>query len=332
MRPAPTRVDSEAVIDLVELAYSNDRGDDLKTALLEKLLGILPGARTAGSYEFRLTNLARGCELEITSPLQVVGSDYHENAWKPAIENTPPVMLEQLLGRTHASTASVDTGLGPMMLERTEWNSMWKEPVRDSLGLTVFDISNNGVLFFIGLTETTTLRARERALLSKVAMHLSATYRLGRAPNRDRLQAAEAVLTPNGKVLHALGAAQDHLEQLDTGRRQRDYARKNRNDAEKALEVWQGLVSGRWSLVDHFDTDGKRFLLAMKNAPRVDRRADLTPRERRVCALAAMGHRDKEIAYMLGLTLGSVTASLSRARSKLHVSSRAELVTAWRSG
>ncbi|HUJ60062.1 MAG TPA: hypothetical protein VLX92_16265, partial [Kofleriaceae bacterium] len=35
-------------------------------------------------------------------------------------------------------------------------------------------------------------------------------------------------------------------------------------------------------------------------APEVEPRAELAPQDRRVAALAAMGHRDKEIAYMLG--------------------------------
>jgi DNA-binding CsgD family transcriptional regulator len=95
-------------------------------------------------------------------------------------------------------------------------------------------------------------------------------------------------------------------------------------------EIWKGLVAGRWSLVDHVDTDGKRFLLAMKNTPNVDKRADLTPRERRVSSLAAMGHRDKEIAYMLGLSPASITASLHRARAKLGAKTRADLARIWR--
>ena len=99
-----------------------------------------------------------------------------------------------------------------------------------------------------------------------------------------------------------------------------------------AGEVWKGLVAGRWSLVDHIDTDGKRFLLALKNKPSVDKRADLTPRERRVCALVAMGHRDKEIAYMLGVSMASVAASIHRARRKLNVGTRTALAGAWRGG
>jgi DNA-binding CsgD family transcriptional regulator len=129
--------------------------------------------------------------------------------------------------------------------------------------------------------------------------------------------------------LHARARAQGKLDDLDEGRRRRNEAQKARHDAEKALEIWKGLVAGRWSLVDHFDTDGKRFLLAMKNTPKVDRPIDLTPGAKRAAALAAMGHRDKEIAYMLGVSVASVTASLHRTRAKLGVRSRAELATVW---
>ena len=68
----------------------------------------------------------------------------------------------------------------------------------------------------------------------------------------------------------------------------------------------------------------------MKNAPEVDARADLTAHERRVSSLAAMGHRDKEIAYTLGVTLASVGAALHRARTKLGACSRAALAATWR--
>ena len=167
-------------------------------------------------------------------------------------------------------------------------------------------------------------------MLERVAVHLSAGRRLrtGRSP----VDHAEAILTPNGKILHAHESAKNKRDSLDDGRRRRDEAKKSKHDGEKALEIWKGLVAGRWSLVDHFDTDGKRLLLAMKNTPNVEKFPTLSPHERRVCALVAMGHRDKEICYMLGLSHASVTAALHRARSKLRVRSRTELVARWRQG
>jgi len=31
---------------------------------------------------------------------------------------------------------------------------------------------------------------------------------------------------------------------------------------EAALDAWSALVDGRWSVVDHFESDGRRFLVA----------------------------------------------------------------------
>ena len=99
---------------------------------------------------------------------------------------------------------------------------------------------------------------------------------------------------------------------------------------ERARQIWEGLLTGSWSLVDHFDADGKRFMIASKNVPGVDKRAELTPQERRVSALAASGQRDKEIADALGLSMPSVIATLHRARAKLGVRSRADHAILWR--
>jgi hypothetical protein len=37
--------------------------------------------------------------------------------------------------------------------------------------------------------------------------------------------------------------------------------------AEGVLDVWQGLVAGRWSLVDLFQRDGERHVVACSNDP-----------------------------------------------------------------
>src|SRR5512143_2854719 len=69
-----------------------------------------------------------------------------------------------------------------------------------------------------------------------------------------------------------------------------------RADPDEALQLWRGLVDGTWSLVDHHDTDGKRYLLARRNQPGVREPTALTQNERSVLAFAAMGHQNKYIA------------------------------------
>ncbi len=94
----------------------------------------------------------------------------------------------------------------------------------------------------------------------------------------------------------------------------------------EALRLWEGLVDGTWTLVDQCDSDGKRYILARRNEPGVREPKALTPRERSVAAFAVMGHQNKFIAYLLGLSPSAVASHLASAERKLGVTSRAELV------
>ena len=101
-------------------------------------------------------------------------------------------------------------------------------------------------------------------------------------------------------------------------------------EPDRAVARWRALVDARWSLVDHFESDGKRFVLAQRNDPSVGPLALLTPRERQVVALAAMGHANKMIGYELGISVSTAGVLLSRAARKLGAPSRAALVQAYR--
>jgi DNA-binding NarL/FixJ family response regulator len=168
------------------------------------------------------------------------------------------------------------------------------------------------------------------ALWERVALHLAAACRLaGRAadPEADDV---EAVVDPGGRVRHARGAAQSARarEQLRDAARQMDAARtrKGRADAMKALDLWQGLLAGRWSLVDHFDTDGRRFLLARQNDPDAPTAGTLARRQRQVAFYASVGWSLKQIGFALGLAESTVSRHLSLALDKLGMRSRADLV------
>ncbi|WP_394847855.1 LuxR C-terminal-related transcriptional regulator [Pendulispora brunnea] len=101
-----------------------------------------------------------------------------------------------------------------------------------------------------------------------------------------------------------------------------------RTDPETALALWGAMVSGRWTLVEQFDHDGKRFMVAYRNdvASPSATFCNLGQRERQVATLAAMGHSNKLIAYELGLSVSAVSAYLTRAAKKLGVDSRVALV------
>jgi DNA-binding CsgD family transcriptional regulator len=159
-------------------------------------------------------------------------------------------------------------------------------------------------------------------------VHIAAAYRLRTAlsgpPDGD------AVLRPDGSVVHAeRDARPKHARQ-----RLRDYAvaverargRLRARAPEEAVELWTGLTAGMWSLVDRFDRDGKRYLIARKNTPDALPLFSLTPREAQVVGYAVLGHSNKSIAYALGISQSRVSATEHSAMLKLGVRSRAELV------
>ncbi|WP_437514968.1 LuxR family transcriptional regulator [Sorangium sp. So ce1099] len=66
--------------------------------------------------------------------------------------------------------------------------------------------------------------------------------------------------------------------------------------------------------------------MVYENTPFAPDPRRLSPSERMVAQLAAMGYSNKLIAYDLGIGEGSVSALLTRIRRKLRVRSRAELI------
>jgi DNA-binding CsgD family transcriptional regulator len=105
-----------------------------------------------------------------------------------------------------------------------------------------------------------------------------------------------------------------------------------RTDASRALGLSKGLVSAQWTLVDQFESDGAKYVVAKKNEPRPRGLSALTPTERRVVTYAARGSSTKEIAHTLGIRDTTVRVLLMRAARRCGVESREELLALGRRG
>ncbi len=175
-------------------------------------------------------------------------------------------------------------------------------------------------------------RIRERTLWTRFAAHLGAAARLRLNHPLTTPESALAVLTPTGGLEHGTAETIAARGELATAAKSIDRARgkMRRVDPDAASALWRAMVRGEWSLVDWFDHDGKRFLLAQDNRITTRARPELTERERQVVACAAMGHSNKLIAYDLGLSTGTVAVLLARAAKKLGVTSRLALIRAYR--
>jgi DNA-binding CsgD family transcriptional regulator len=194
--------------------------------------------------------------------------------------------------------------------------------------MTASEPSGAGVALIVMGLDAAERPASERAPWTPAAVHIATALRLRQAQRRGRTE--EAILRPDGRCEHAELPAQSAAsrESLRAAVRAIDKARgrAGRRNQEEALADWKGLCSGRWSLVDRFESDGRRFVVAHRNEPDVRDPRALTPREKQVATHAALGYSNKLIAYALGLSSSTVGLHLSRANRKLGVSSRAELV------
>jgi DNA-binding CsgD family transcriptional regulator/predicted Ser/Thr protein kinase len=169
-----------------------------------------------------------------------------------------------------------------------------------------------------------------RAHWSRVAAHIAAgnrlRARLGRAPKAP----PEAVLDAHGRIVHAEGEARtpDARERLTASVRARERVRGKlrRSDPDRAVAEWKGLVAARWTLVDQFERDGRRYLVARQNDPEIAGVEALTARERCAVGFAALAHTNELIAYEMGIAPSTVSQLLQRAARRMGAGSRAELV------
>ncbi len=191
--------------------------------------------------------------------------------------------------------------------------------------------TSQGVAFGVLLKEQRRCTPMERNRWPRVSAHLGAGLRLRTAVRRLQLDAepVEAILDSSGKLhdarREAASTSARALLRDAVCRIERARSASGRNDPDAAMESWEGLVDGRWSLVDRFDTDGRRFVVAVKNDPAHPDPRGLTAREREVAEFVGLGRSTKEISYTLGVSLSAVTNMTAQAQDKLGLSSRAEL-------
>ncbi len=108
-------------------------------------------------------------------------------------------------------------------------------------------------------------------------------------------------------------------------RRERARSSQVRREPQAALQMWKGLVDGRWSLVEQIDGDGRRLVVAHENEPPVDGPSILTKPERQVAAYVAQGDSIDRIAYSLGFERQRVVELLESVMEKLEADTRDEV-------
>ncbi|QDG49419.1 helix-turn-helix transcriptional regulator [Persicimonas caeni] len=195
--------------------------------------------------------------------------------------------------------------------------------------LRVDESDGRGWMFTVLRTEVGGIVAPRRALWDRVRAHIAAGARLRMRLAKPDLDGAGAVYDPtsgrldvNSSEMRTKARRRRLLELIEARRHAEELAEKNPLEA---MDLWQGLVDGRWSLLDVVDTDGRAFTVLKENPLQVRSRAALSERERQVAFLVGRGHHVKLVAYELGLTASTVRSQLRSALRKLNLEDRSAL-------
>jgi DNA-binding NarL/FixJ family response regulator len=203
---------------------------------------------------------------------------------------------------------------------------------RDAAGWCVNDGVDHGFMVVAPSAAPLSLPSQSSAVVRHLGLHVSTGLRLQRVVSSIALEdpAVEAIFDGKGGARHVVGMARgsSQLERLQAAVVRRASARTT--DMGDSQAAWQALIAGRWSLVDRFDSDGQRFVVAYRNPPGVLDPRRLTPREECVATQAALGRSNKEIGDSLCISDSTVATLLAAALAKLGLQSRTLLPLFWR--
>lgn len=313
-------------IAVVEAAYRFDLdADQWLAGVSRQAAAFFEGRRALVSF---VVDTRQGLHLERIYTDDCVGYDETIRAFLTLPDHFPPAFETVYYGR-QLDTMSGLIGMRPR--EHALFDAVTPAGVEDYYGVACVDPSGVGVHLGAVMNEVVSADSSWVPLWNQLSTHISAGFRLRRTYEQVSPDAADAVITPSGEFAHAASSAakdQQRRQALCRAAVNIDRARSQlrKSNAGEALKLWKGMVDGVYSLVEYFDHDGRRYYVARRNPPATGMPRSLSRRERQVVAFAALGHDNRRIAYELGLSESTIATYLQRARKKLGVASRLELV------
>jgi DNA-binding CsgD family transcriptional regulator len=315
-------------LDFIEACYSEAPSDDVWGARLAdrmarvvpEALGVMAAPYSIDASGLRYQGIAGDARFAEAPTLFEVPGRIAES-W-----NALP-QRQQMFDRSFAAAT-------PRMVVISDWPRELATPIlaampwreSDCMGLFGTLDCEHGYVLSPGTSGRFRVSRRRRQQLMRLSEHIATGYWLRRLRAPGSLgSGAEAIFTPNGKILHqdVRGAPEltEHL--VDAVRRmERARCRRQKRSPDEATELWQALLAGQYTLVESFERSGRRLILAVRcRTPR----PALTERQGAVAALAAGGAANKTIAAKLGIATGTVGVHLSLALRKLRCPNRRAL-------
>jgi DNA-binding NarL/FixJ family response regulator len=317
------------LIGVVEAAYRLEDDDETwLTGLGEAVRKVLDDGFGVMAWMF---DLSRRPEDWLFSPV-TVGSD---PGLLDSLLKTNERMPREDQKRMYLYAPSVHTSSQTLGVAADRYDPVrpfaLKYGFRDFLAICCLDASVGGCVLGAPLRKPSRVNRSFVGNWGRVSAHIAAGLRLRRDISRRSAEGcSEAIVDLSGKIHHAEGEATTprSLDALRDEARRVDRARGKlrRADPEAAVRMWRALVAGQWSLIDRFESDGRHLLVARRNEPNAPDPRALNRRERVVARYVGAGHSNKLIAYTLGVSEGSVSASAASVFRKLGVRSRTELI------
>lgn len=316
-------------VALIEAGYSLEGNEEawLKH-VLDQAAPLFDRGWWPGMATYRFTPTTLGIEQAVTHGPSRLIEFLHDSADSAIVS---PKAID-LVYRSGVQIGSMSEQVFSRLPEQRQFmRRHTKGLYKDVLGIKALTGQGRGLMVTLLFFKEMTPTAVERKRWPLMASHLGAGLRLRELATSMSMDSApvEAIFDSGGKLQEAREfatepsareALRESVRRLDRVR-----TRAGRSDPDAAMEAWEGLVQGRWSLVDHFDTDRRRFVVAVKNDPTYPDPRGLTMRERQVAEFVGLGHSSKEISYTLGVSHSAVTNCTARAQTKLGLSSLAEL-------
>lgn len=317
-------------LDFIEACYDPLSDDSAwAVALAERCGRLVPGAKAtmAASYEVRAGGGGRLLDIKGDGRFMDAGFAACSLNGMRVINATPERALLQLSYALPAPSVSALSSLPQPYQARMREQMPW--PSGDYLGLFGTLDGQRGYQLCPGGPQLMKPSPRRQAQLLRLCEHLAAGFWLrrlraeGRAPDEAT---ADAVLTPDGSTLSQrpllpTPARQQLIEAVRAMDRAR--CRRRQRTPEEATQLWQALVGGQYALVESFERNGRRLMLAVRcRYPQ----PVLSEREGAVARRAADGYSNKQIGAELGLATGTVGVHLSSALRKLRCPNRKLLV------
>lgn len=314
-------------IDVVEAAYRLD-GDE--TSWLGTVVGSARADLDTGAGVYAFTGHEEVPNLRASPAFAAHDLDPGFASRLAEVNRDVPADIYVLLRKQLVTCGGLVRSLGEQSPIVTHFRAVM-EPAGIADGFSMFAQDAQGSSVTLAAPSRAVLdpAPRVRAIWRRVGLHVASALRL-RRKLATQATTREALFDPSG-VIHDASEdlAHDAPARRALARAIRDMERARtsamRVSPDRALALWQGLVAGEWSLVEHWEQGGRRYIAAYRNRPgNPDPRA-LTGTERSLLSYLMLGASNKDMAYTLGLPAGTVSAAVTRILKKLGARRRVDL-------